>query len=205
MPHGQYPYPCLADAPKERRSARRTRTKWVHAFEGSDMFSDLERKNIHYKQRRLLYKCSLEAHVEELHEQMHSLGICPPTHENILDSFHGLNTRTGQNIIASLYHDIIFMRTQSSNKLGCDSINSTQAPVDVSGYSASQPISWTTTCCYADSIQPSVMTAPSENLGTTSQAQSVTPAQVKDNAFSEDIARASVAITTVSRLDQFAS
>ncbi|KAF9014421.1 hypothetical protein BDZ89DRAFT_962857, partial [Hymenopellis radicata] len=76
---------------------------WNHALEKS-VFNALELSTLGAPQRRTIYIASLEAHIEQLHTQLLSLGYWPVAFED-LDPFKGLNSKTAKSMVSGLQYD----------------------------------------------------------------------------------------------------
>ncbi|KAF9456196.1 hypothetical protein BDZ94DRAFT_1229975 [Collybia nuda] len=93
-----HPYARLYAKKEEKR-----RKIWNHALEKS-LFSPYELSTIGAPQRRTIYMSSLEAHIDQLHAQLLSIGFWPVAFEK-LDPFRGLNSKTAKSMVAGLQHD----------------------------------------------------------------------------------------------------
>ncbi|KAL0951100.1 hypothetical protein HGRIS_007837 [Hohenbuehelia grisea] len=76
---------------------------WPHTLEKS-IFTPYELSTLGAPQRRTIYIASLEAHIDQLHNQLLQLGFWPVAfHE--LDPYKGLNSKTAKSMVAGLQHD----------------------------------------------------------------------------------------------------
>ncbi|KAJ3895003.1 hypothetical protein GG344DRAFT_73570 [Lentinula edodes] len=94
-----HPYARLY-AKKEEGKRRKI---WNHALEKS-LFNPFELSSLGAPHRRTIYMASLEAHVDELHAQLLSLGYWPVSFES-LEPFKGLNSKTAKSMVAGLQYD----------------------------------------------------------------------------------------------------
>ncbi|KAJ3787990.1 hypothetical protein GGU10DRAFT_287236 [Lentinula aff. detonsa] len=94
-----HPYARLY-AKKEEGKRRKI---WNHALEKS-LFNPFELSSLGAPHRRTIYMASLEAHVDQLHAQLLSLGYWPVSFES-LEPFKGLNSKTAKSMVAGLQYD----------------------------------------------------------------------------------------------------
>ncbi|KAI0348466.1 hypothetical protein BDW22DRAFT_1315403, partial [Trametopsis cervina] len=86
------------------------RKMWPHALEKS-LFTPEELGSLGAQVRRGTYTASLEAHIDRLHGQLRSRGICPVPLER-LGPFDGLNSTTAKSMVAGLYRDISTVKSR---------------------------------------------------------------------------------------------
>ena len=67
---------------------------WNHALEKS-LFTPDELANLGAPLRRGIYIASLDAHIDQLHQQLLSLQLYPVPFET-LEPYHGLNSKTAK-------------------------------------------------------------------------------------------------------------
>ncbi|KAI0713810.1 hypothetical protein C8Q76DRAFT_590384, partial [Earliella scabrosa] len=91
-----------------RGDTERRRKMWNHALEKRIFTSD-ELLNMTAPARRTIYKASVEAHIDQLHEQLQQSGISPVC-LNTLEAYQGLNSKLARSMIAGLQHDIANVR-----------------------------------------------------------------------------------------------
>ncbi|PPQ97602.1 hypothetical protein CVT26_002401 [Gymnopilus dilepis] len=93
---------------------KRKRRNWTHKWEKL-LFSEeeirdahgliLNRSSLPAPQRRPIYICSLEAHIDHLHAQLEQLGIWPAPPEDVLQC-SGMNSKSAKSAIGTLSFDI---------------------------------------------------------------------------------------------------
>ncbi|KAF9015232.1 hypothetical protein BDQ17DRAFT_1340706 [Cyathus striatus] len=76
---------------------------WNHALEKS-LFSPYELSTVGAPQRRRIYISSLEAHIDQLHNQLLGMGYWP-VQFSALEPFKGLNSKTAKSMVAGLQYD----------------------------------------------------------------------------------------------------
>ncbi|KAK7058908.1 hypothetical protein VNI00_001532 [Paramarasmius palmivorus] len=79
------------------------RKVWTHALE-NHIFTPYELSTLGAPHRRTIYAASLEAHIDELHNQLLGFGFWPVAFEE-LDTLKGLNTKTAKSMVAGLQYD----------------------------------------------------------------------------------------------------
>ncbi|ESK87883.1 hypothetical protein Moror_15250 [Moniliophthora roreri MCA 2997] len=99
-----HPYARLQGKNKEGKR----RKIWNHALE-KYLFTPYELSTLGAPHRRTIYMASLEAHIDNLHAQLLSLGFWPVAFDD-LEALKGLNTRTAKSVVAGLQYDATLAR-----------------------------------------------------------------------------------------------
>ncbi|KAI0705685.1 hypothetical protein C8Q76DRAFT_630371, partial [Earliella scabrosa] len=102
-------HPYCRIARKKPGSARR-RKVWGHALEKL-IFTPHELFTLGAPERRAIYIGTLEAHIDELHEQLINRELFPVTREQ-LQVYTGLSSVTAKSMLSTLQHDAVRLRTE---------------------------------------------------------------------------------------------
>ncbi|RPD72392.1 hypothetical protein L226DRAFT_439622, partial [Lentinus tigrinus ALCF2SS1-7] len=88
---------------RKQRNPERRRKMWIHALE-KFVFTPHEITTIGAPHRRTIYIASLEAHIDQLHEQLLSYALVPVPFEKLVP-YRGLNHKTAKSMVSGLHHD----------------------------------------------------------------------------------------------------